>query len=78
MNTVLIEHEKNSEEYLAADIKLYNYFTQKFNKKLKLFGINRMIEERAKLDAQNEQMKVLYIILGKYKKKSTHRLYGRN
>ncbi len=51
------------EEYLAADLKLYNFFKAKFEEKLHLFGKARMKQEEAKLKAQIEQMKVciLYI-----------------
>merc|ERR1719468_1269110 len=47
------------EEYLSADLKLYNYFKIKFDEKLQQFGDERMKLEMIKLKKQNENMKAL-------------------
>ena len=47
-----------TEEYLSADLKLYNYFKIKFDEKLQQFGDERMKLEMIKLKNQNENMKV--------------------
>ena len=48
------------EEFLAADIKLYHHFKQKFHKKLKTFGKEKMKEKMLKHEQNNLQIKVMY------------------
>lgn len=47
------------EEYLSADLKLFNYFKIKFDEKLQQFGDKRMRLEIIKLRKQNENMKTI-------------------
>ena len=47
-----------TEEYLSADLKLYNYFKIKFDEKLQQFGDERMKLMKNELKNQNENMKV--------------------
>ncbi len=47
---------------MAQDIKMYNYFKQKFERKIEEFGKERMKGEIEKLHAENEKIKVFFKI----------------
>ena len=45
---------------MAQDIQMYNYFKQKFERKIEEFGKERMKGEIEKLHAENEKIKVFF------------------
>ena len=51
-----------SENLFAADLKLYKYFQQKFDNKVKSFGKEKIRKQILIQEKQNVQMKVLYFV----------------